>query len=109
MEEGLLQVWCYLHKGAIISGMYDDLVPLSDMPACTIQLYQTCMLGSLIHLRMLVKCCSIKQGIGSDSNIYAGEMPVTNPSDMPTGRMLHYRVVKLARYHPGCHLEYIKY
>ena len=46
MEEGLLQVWCYLHKGAIISGMYDDPVPLSDMPACTIQLYQTCMLGS---------------------------------------------------------------
>ena len=46
MEEGLLQVWRYLHKGAIISGMYDDPVLLSDMPACTIQPYQTCMLGS---------------------------------------------------------------
>ena len=42
-----------------------------------LQLYQTCMLGSWIHLRMFVKCYSIKQGIWS----------VTNPSDMPTGRM----------------------
>ena len=39
--------------------------------------YQTCMLGSWIHLRMSVKCCSIKQGIWS----------VTNPSDMSTGKM----------------------
>ena len=77
MEEGWLQFWCYLYRGAIISDMSDDPVPLSDMPACTMQLYQTCMLGSRIHLRMFVKCCSIKQGIWS----------VTNPSDMPTGRM----------------------
>ena len=77
MKEGWLQVWCYLYRGAIISDMSDDLVPLSDMPACRMQLYQTCMLGSGIHLRMLVKCCSIKQRIWS----------VTNPSDMPTGRM----------------------
>ena len=46
MEEGWLQVWCYLHRGAMISDKYDDPVPLLDMPACTIQLYQACMLGS---------------------------------------------------------------
>ena len=61
--------------------------------------YQTCMLVSWIHLRMFVKCCSIKQGIWS----------VTNPSDMPTGRMPLHRVVKLAGYHPGRHLEYITF
>ena len=38
MEEGWLQVWCYLYRGAIISDMSDDPVPLSDMPACTMQL-----------------------------------------------------------------------
>ena len=38
MEEGRLQVWGYLYRGAIISDMSDDLAPLSDMPACTIQL-----------------------------------------------------------------------
>ena len=46
MEEGWLQVWCYLHRGAIISEMSYDSVQHSDMPACTMQLYQTCMLGS---------------------------------------------------------------
>ena len=39
--------------------------------------YQTCMLGSRIHLPLLVKCCSIIQGIWT----------VTNPSDKHTGRM----------------------
>ena len=38
MEKGWLQVWCYLYRGAIISDMSDDLVSLSDMPACTMQL-----------------------------------------------------------------------
>ena len=37
MEEGWLQVWCYLDRGAIISDVSDDPVPLSDMPACTMQ------------------------------------------------------------------------
>ena len=32
--------------GFIISGMHDNPVPLSDMPAFTIQLYQICVLGS---------------------------------------------------------------
>ena len=34
------------------------------------------------------KYCFIKHGIRSDSNIYAGEMPVTNPSELPKSRML---------------------
>ena len=38
MEEGWLQVWCYLYRGAIISDVSDDPVPLSDMPACIMQL-----------------------------------------------------------------------
>ena len=46
MEEGWLQVWWYLYRNAIISEMSDDPVPPSEMPACTMQLYQICMLGS---------------------------------------------------------------
>ena len=38
MEEGRLQVWCYLYRGTITSDMSADLVPLSDMPSCTMQL-----------------------------------------------------------------------
>ena len=38
MEEGWLQVWCYLYRGAIISDMSDNPVPLSDLPSCTMQL-----------------------------------------------------------------------
>ena len=38
MEEGRLQVWCYLYRGTITSDMSVDLVPLSDMPSCTMQL-----------------------------------------------------------------------
>ena len=44
-EVGWLQVLCYSYRGAITSDMSADPVPLSDMPACTVQLYQTCMLG----------------------------------------------------------------
>ena len=63
MEEGWLHIWCYLYRGVIISDMSADLVPLSDMPACTVQLYQTCMLGTFILIGVFVKCCSIRQGI----------------------------------------------
>ena len=45
MEEGWLQVWCYLYRGAIISDMSDD--PRSDMPSCTMQLL------SDIHARFM--------------------------------------------------------
>ena len=38
MEEGRLQVWCYLYRGTITTDMSADLVPLSDMPSCTMQL-----------------------------------------------------------------------
>ena len=37
-EEGWLQVWCYMYRGAIISDMSDNRVPLSDMPSCSMQL-----------------------------------------------------------------------
>ena len=47
------------------------------MPACTMQLYQTCMLGSFIQIHVFVKCFSIRQGIWY----------VTNPPDMPTGKV----------------------
>ena len=57
--------------------MSADFVPLTDMLACTVQHYQTCMLGSFIQIRVLVKCCSIMQGIWS----------VTNLSDMPTDKV----------------------
>ena len=83
----ILRVECRWKKGGYKSGA-----------TCTeVVLYQTCLMircHSQIcllvqcnyirhacwvppHLRMFVKCCSIKQGIWS----------VTNPSDMPTGRM----------------------
>ena len=77
MEEGWLQVWCYLYRGAITSDMPADLVSLLDMSACTVQLYQTCMLGSFIQIRVFIKCCSIMQEIWY----------VTNPPDMPTGKV----------------------
>ena len=57
---------------------------LSYMPACTVQLYQTCMLGSFIQIHVFVKCFSIRQEIW-----YA-----TNPPDMPTGRVRLPRVCK---------------
>ena len=66
-------------------------VPLSNKPACTVQLYQTCMLGSFIQIRVFVKCCSIRQGFWS----------VTNQSDMPTGRVLLPGVCKTCRLPSG--------
>ena len=54
MGEGWLQVLCYLYKGVITSDMSADSVPLSHMPACTVQLYQTCMLGSFNQIRVFV-------------------------------------------------------
>ena len=46
-------VWWDLYSGAIISDMSADTVPLSDLPACAVQLNQTCMLGSLIRYASL--------------------------------------------------------
>ena len=64
--------------------MSADPVPLSDMPACTVQFYQTRMLGSFIQIHVLVKCFSIGQEIWY----------VTNPPDMPTGKLRRPRVCK---------------
>ena len=44
MKEGWLQVRCYLYRGSITSDMSTDPVPLSDIPACTVQLYQNACL-----------------------------------------------------------------
>ena len=70
-EQGWLQV---SYRGAITSDMTTD-PPLSDMPAFTVQPYQTCMLGSFIQIHVFVKCFSIRQEIWF----------VTNPPDMSTG------------------------
>ena len=83
-EEGWLQIWCFSKGGAITSDMPADLVPLSDMPACTVQLYQTCMLGSFIQIHEFVKCFSIRQEI----------LYFTNPPDMPTGKVRLPQVCK---------------
>ena len=73
------------YRGAIISDMSADPVPLSDIPTCTVQLYHhilTCMLCLFIQIHVFVM-----QGIWS----------VTNPSDMPTGRVPLPRVCKTCR------------
>ena len=64
--------------------MSGDPVPLSDIPACTVQLYQTCMLVSFIQILQFVKCFSIKQEIWYD----------TYPPDMPTCKVRLPRVCK---------------
>ena len=74
-EEGWLQGWCYSYRGAITSDMFADPVPFSDMPACSVQLYQTCMLGLFIQIHVFVKCFSIRREFWY----------VTNPPDMSTG------------------------
>ena len=57
---------------------------LTDMPVCTVQLYQTCMLGSFIQIHVLAKCFSIRQEIWY----------VANPPDTPTGKVQLPRVCK---------------
>ena len=74
-EEGWLQSWCYSYRGAITSDMFADPVPFSDMPACSVQLYQTCMLGLFIQIHVFVKGFSIRREFWY----------VTNPPDMSTG------------------------
>ena len=44
----------YSFRCDITSDMSADPVPLSDMHACTVQLYQTCMLGSFIDTRVCI-------------------------------------------------------
>ena len=63
--------------------MFADSVPLSDMPACTVQLCQTRMLGSFIQIHVFVKCL-IRREIWY----------VLKPPDMPTGKQQLPRVCK---------------
>ena len=72
--EGWLQVWCYSYIGAIKFDTFGDPVPISDMSACTVQLYHTCILGSFIQIHVFVKCFSIRREFWY----------VTNPPDMST-------------------------
>ena len=74
----------YSYRGAITSDMSADPVPLSDMPACTVQLYQTSLLGSFIQIHVFVKCFLIRQ-----ESWY-----VTNSPDMPTGKVRLPKVCK---------------
>ena len=90
MEKGWFQVWCYLYRGAIISDMPVDPVQLSDMSACTVQLYQNMHTGfiysntqGIYYVKIHQTCLHV--GCGS------------------------HRFVKLVSYHPGCHLKYIKF
>ena len=57
------------------------------------------MLGPFIQIHVFVKCFSTRQDI----------CPVINSPDMPTGKVPLPQVLKLVSYHPGCHLEYIKF
>ena len=74
--DGWLQVWCYSYRGVITSEMSADLVPLSDMPDYTVQLYQTCMLGSFIQIHVfgqltfwLVECRGTRDGYKSGATL----------------------------------------
>ena len=97
-EAYILLAECRWKKDGNKSGATEVPLLLSDMPASTVQHYQTCMLGSFIQIHVFVKCCTIRQDIWS----------VTNPSYIPIGRVPFHRFVKLVGYHPERHLEYIK-
>ena len=95
MEEGWLQVLCYLYRGAIISDMSDNTVLLSDMSSCTMQLLSDIHAGFIFAC---LKCAAL-------SNKVSGLLQF-HQTCLQVGFRSH-RVVKLVRYHPGRHLEYI--
>ena len=92
-------VWCYLYSSAIISDMSADKVLLSDMSVCTVQLYQTCMLGSFIQNASFLSAALSGKASG---------LLKIHQTCLQVGRCSH-RFVKLVGYHPGRHLEYIKF
>ena len=92
-------VWCYSYRGAITSDMSADPVPLSDMPALTVQLYQTCMLGSFIQIHGFLSA--------SPSGKSSGTLQIHQTCLQI--RCVSHGFVKLINYHPGRHLEYIKF
>ena len=42
-----------------MSGMPADPVPLSDLPVCTVQLYQTCILGLFFQIYSNTRVCKV--------------------------------------------------
>ena len=98
MREGWLQVWRYLYRGAMASDMSADQVPLSHMPACTVQLYQTCMLCSFIQKRVFVVFLH-----------EAKQLVCYKFIRLPTDKVLLPLVCKPVGYHPERHLENIKF
>ena len=82
-------------RGAITSDMSVDPVPFSDMSACTVQLYQTCMLSSFIQIHVFVKCFSIRQVIWYVTN---------QPQTCLQVRCGSHGFGKLISYQPRCHL-----
>ena len=81
MEEGWLQVWCYLYISA-------DPIPRSQVCLLVqcISIIHACWVHLLRYV-CFVKCFSIRQDMGS----------VTNRSDMPTGKVPVPRVYKTFR------------
>ena len=85
VEEGWLQFCCYYYRGAITSDMAADPVSLSDMPACTFNsIRHACWVHLFRYVCVFVKSFSIRQEIWY----------VTNPPDMPTGKVPLPRVCK---------------
>ena len=78
-----------LYRGTITSDMSADLVPLSDMPSCTMQLISDMHAG---FMNSSTHVCKVL--------LYPGIWSVTNSSDMPTGMMPLLNVVKLVGYSP---------
>ena len=98
MEEGWLQVWCYLYRGVIISVM---------------------IIRCHSQICLLVQCNYIRHSCWVHEFIFACLKSVTLPSKLSGLLQIHqtclqvefcsHRVVKLVGYHPGCHLEYVKF
>ena len=95
-EERWLQVWCYSTRSAINSDMSADPVPLSDIPACTVQVYQTYRLGSFIQIHVY-----------SPSGKKSGMLQIHQTCLQV--RCRSHGFVKLLSYKSGRHLEYIKF
>ena len=70
----------------------------SNMPACTVQLYQTYIQGSFIQICVFVKCFSIRQDIW---------LLQSHQTCLQEGRHSH-RFAKFVSYRPGRHLECIE-
>ena len=97
-EEGWLQVWCYLYRGAIISDMSDNPVPLSDMPSCTMQLLSDMHAGVMNSSTHVCNNAALSRKVSGLLQIHQICLQVGCRS---------HRLVNLVQYHPGRNLEYI--